>query len=243
MQHLLRNKIILLSFSLFLIPVSSRAQLRDALNLEDHDKKPFHFGIYLGGNRSNYNFTHHPRFMQYDSVLVVESINSSGLNLGWLVNIRLSDHFDIRTYPLNLVFTEKAFLYNLKYPNPALGENFSVTKKIQGITLSWPVQIKFTSDRIDNLKVFMFAGGKLEYDFAATAGEKKAEELIKLKKIDYGIEAGLGFHVYFPVFVLTPEIKMGYGLRNVHARDEDLKYSNVIDVINSRTITFSLTVE
>jgi hypothetical protein len=89
----------------------------------------------------------------------------------------------------------------------------------------------------------MFAGGKFEYDFAATAGEKKAEELIKLKKIDYGLEAGVGFHFYFPVFVLTPEIKMGYGLRNVHARDESLKYSNVIDVINSRTITFSLTIE
>lgn len=243
MHHILRNKIIPLLILCFFIPGPTQAQLRDALNLEDHDKKPFHFGIYLGGNRSNYNFSFSPRFMEYDSVLVVESINSSGLNLGWLVNIRLGDHFDIRTYPLNLVFTEKAFLYNLKYPNPGLGETNPITKKIQGITLSWPIQIKFTSDRIDNLKVFMFAGGKFEYDFAATAGEKKAEELIKLKKIDYGLEAGVGFHFYFPVFVLTPEIKMGYGLRNVHARDESLKYSNVIDVINSRTITFSLTIE
>jgi hypothetical protein len=181
--------------------------------------------------------------MESDSVLAVESINSTGLNLGWLVNIRISDHFDIRTYPLNLVFTEKAFLYSLKYPNPAMKEDFLVTKKLQGITLSWPIQLKFTSDRIDNLKVFMFAGGKLEYDFAANAGDRKAEDLIKLKKIDYGLEAGLGFHFYFPVFVLTPEIKMGYGLRNVHARDENLKYSNVIDVMNSRTLTFSLTVE
>lgn len=243
MHHLLRNQIISMLILFFLIPCTSGAQLRDALNLEDHDRKPFHFGIYLGGNRSNYNFSHHPRFMEYDSVLAVESINSTGLNLGWLVNIRLSDHFDIRTYPLNLVFTEKAFQYSLKYPNPALGEGPLTTKKVQGITLSWPIQIKFTSDRIDNLKVFMFAGGKFEYDFAANAGEKKAEELIKLKKIDYGIEAGVGFHFYFPVFVLTPEIKMGYGLRNVHARDESLKYSNVIDVINSRTITFSLTIE
>lgn len=243
MQHLLRYKIICLIILFSLNSSPGRAQLRTVLNLEDHDKKPFHFGIYLGANRSNYNFTHHPRFMESDSVLAVESINSSGLNLGWLVNIRISDHFDIRTYPLNLVFTEKVFQYNLKYPNPAMEEDFSVTKKLQGITLSWPLQLKFTSDRIDNLKVFMFAGGKLEYDFAANAGERKAEDLIKLKKIDYGLEAGLGFHFYFPVFVLTPEIKMGYGLRNVHARDENLKYSNVIDVMNSRTLTFSLTVE
>jgi hypothetical protein len=221
----------------------AHAQLRQILNLEDHDKKAFHFGIYLGGNRSNYRFSHHPTFMQTDSILSVESLNSSGINLGWLVNIRLGNHFDIRTYPLNLVFTEKAFLYNLKYPNIPAGEDYYMTKKLQGITMSWPLHIKFSSDRIDNLKVFMFAGGKIEYDFAATAGENKAEDIIKLKKIDYGLEAGLGFHFYFPVFVLTPEVKMGYGLRNVHSRDEFLKFSNVIDQMNSRTITFSLTIE
>ena len=33
------------------------------------------------------------------------------------------------------------------------------------------------------------------------------------------------------------------GLMNLHARDENLRYSNVIDKINSKMITFSLTVE
>ncbi len=64
-----------------------------------------------------------------------------------------------------------------------------------------------------------------------------------VNKIDYGIEAGMGFHLYFPVFVLSPEVKLGWGLRNVHSRDKNLKFSNVIDQINSRTITFSITIE
>jgi hypothetical protein len=42
---------------------------------------------------------------------------------------------------------------------------------------------------------------------------------------------------------LSPELKMGWGLRNVHSRDPDLKFSNVIDRINSRTISFSLIIE
>jgi hypothetical protein len=45
------------------------------------------------------------------------------------------------------------------------------------------------------------------------------------------------------MFVLTPEIKMGWGLGNLHARDKNLKFSNVIDQINSRSVFFSLTVE
>ena len=175
--------------------------------------------------------------------MVIESINSTGINLAWLVNIRLSEHFDVRTYPVNLTFTEKNFQYNLPTPDTPDGENFVTEKKIQSISLSLPIQLKFTSDRINNFKVYMMAGVKGEYDLASNAGARKAENLIKLKRLDYGVEAGLGFHFYFPMFVLTPEVKMGWGIGNLHSRDKNLKFSNTIDKINSRIISFSLTVE
>jgi hypothetical protein len=78
---------------------------------------------------------------------------------------------------------------------------------------------------------------------AANKGKKSTEGMIQLEKLDYGMEGGIGFHIYFPVFVLSPELKLGYGLRNVHVRDDSYKYSSVLDKINARTITFSLTVE
>ena len=243
MQYLLRNKIIHTIIAVLLLPSIAFTQLRESLNLEDHDDKRFHFGIYLGVNKAHFSFTHHPVFLQQDSVLVIESISNTGINLAWLVNIRLGEHFDIKTYPLNLVFTEKSFQYHLKYPDKPAGEDSITLKKIQGITLALPLHLKFTSDRINNFKVYMMAGGKVEYDLAANAGAKKAEDLIKLKKLDYGIEAGMGFHFYFPYFVLSPEVKLGWGLSNLHARDENLKFSNTIDKINSRTLTISLTVE
>lgn len=241
MQYLLWRKI-KLCVALMVCSLGLMAQLPE-LNLLDHDEKPFHFGINIGINRAHYNFTRHPRFLEYDSINVIESINSTGLNLAWLVNMRLGEHFDVRTYPLNLVFTEKAFQYRVKYPNKVLGEDSTMIKKLQGITLALPLQIKFTSDRINNLKVYMFAGGKIEYDLAATKGERKAEDLIKLNKIDYGIEGGIGFHIYFPFFVLSPELKASWGFSNVHARDADYKFSNVLDRINSRSITLSFTIE
>jgi hypothetical protein len=211
--------------------------------MEDHDDKKIRFGINLGANRSHFSFTHHPIFLQQDSIMVIESINSTGVNLAWLVNIRMSEHFDIRTFPVNLTFTEKNFQYNLPTPDSPEGENFVTYKKIQSISLSLPIQLKFTSDRIDNFKVYMMAGVKGEYDLASNAGARKAENLIKLKRLDYGVEAGLGFHFYFPMFVLTPEVKMGWGIGNLHSRDKNLKFSNTIDKINSRIISFSLTVE
>lgn len=243
MQYLLRNKIILS----FLIIISNGfavfSQTDNGLNLPDHDSKDFHFGIALGTNRAYYHFSHNPSFLTQDSVLGIESIQSNGINMGWLVNMRLSDYFDLRTYPINLIFTEKAFEYRFKYPDPFVKEDSITIRKVQGITLALPLQVKFCSDRINNLKVFMMAGGKVEYDFAATAGEKNADRQIKLNKLDYGVEAGIGFHFYFPVFVLTPELKVGWGFKNVHSRNEASKYSNIIDEIKSRTISLSLIIE
>ncbi len=217
------------------------------INQEDHDNKPLHFGISLGINSSHYNISHHPFYLDQDSIGVVESVPSTGIALAWLVNLRLGDHFDLRTYPLNLIFTEKIFEYQLSHPNknPLFGpiEDDKMIKKVQGITLALPIQIKFSSDRINNFKVYMMAGGKVEYDFAANAGEKNAERMMKLKKLDYGMEAGLGFHFYFPVFVLTPELKVGWGFNNVHSRDQALKFSNVLDQIKARTVSLSFIIE
>lgn len=246
MQHLLRRKITNTGIAVLFCPLIGFSQLREEINQSDHDDKKIRFGINLGTNRSHFSFTHHPVFMQQsplDSITVVESVNSTGINLAWMVDMRLSEHFDLRTYPVNLTFTERNFLYNLTYPDKPAGEDFITEKKTQSISLCIPLQIKFSSDRINNFKVYMIAGGKVEYDLASNAGARKAEDQLKLKRLDYGVEAGLGFHFYFPMFVLTPELKMGWGIGNLHSRDENLKFSKVIDKINSRTIFFSFTVE
>lgn len=241
MQYLLRNKII---FSFFLLLSSSAsAQLRDAINMEEHDYKPFHFGINFGVNRSHYNIVHSPRFLAFDSINVIESVNSTGINLAWLVDMRLSDHFNLRTNPVNIVFTEKAFEYTLRSPDKVEGEDTLEVRKVQGITLAFPVQVKFSSDRIYNFRAYMLGGIRAEYDLAANAGKKKNDESLTLKKFSYCLEGGIGFHIYFPVFVLTPELKFTYGLNNVLDRSRNTKYSNTISSIQNRSLTLSLTVE
>jgi hypothetical protein len=244
MRYLLLYKIICALFSVMFFPFLSIAQLRGELNKSDHDDKSMHYDITVGFNRSHFGITHHPYFFgQQDSVLSIESINSSGFNMAVLINKRLGEHFNLRTTIFDLTFEQRTFEYNLKYPDRLGGEDTITKKGIESIYGTFPIQIKFTSDRIGNFKVYMLAGIKAEYDLAANSGAKKAENLIKLKRWDYGVEAGIGFHFYFPYFVFIPELKVGWGLANLHSRDPNLKFSNVIDKINSRTITFSLTVE
>ena len=244
MHHLLRRKII--AIIIVLMPFCAAKAQERIMNLTDHDSKLYHFGINLGLNKSHFSFTHNPRFLNTslnDSIAVIESINNIGINLAWLVNLNFNEHWDLRTYPLNLTFSEKAFEYTMKKFDPLLGEGVLTQKKVQSITLSLPILIKFSSDRIGNMKVFTTLGGRFDYDLASNANKKNAEELIKLKAYDYSVEGGLGFHIYFPYFVLTPELRVNWGLSNLHQRNPNLRFSSNVDKISSRMISFSLTVE
>ena len=104
LQHLLRHKTSLI-IAFLIWGVTAKAQLRDSWNLENHDDKPYYFGIVLGYNSSHYNITHHPYFLDNDTVLTVNSENSGRIHLGILVNWQASRRFDIRFYPLNLIFS------------------------------------------------------------------------------------------------------------------------------------------
>lgn len=243
MQHLLRRKITSILIVFLALPFLGLSQSEVEQNLPDHDSKLYHFGINLGFNRSYSSFTTHPNFLLQDSVMGIESLNSTGLSLGWMVDFNLNEHFDIRTYPVNLTFSETAFQYTLLYPDFPGGESTLTKKNIQSISLSLPLQLKFSSDRLDNFRAYTFVGGKISYDFSANAGKKNGEENIQLKGFDYGIQGGIGFHFYYPFFVLTPEINFSWGLANLHSRNPSLKFSSNIDKINSRMITFSLMVE
>ena len=247
MQHLLRRKIIFISIIILIIPFTGFSQLRYTPNQEEHDDKAIRFGINFGYNQSHFNFSHSQQFLNQlappnDSILDIESLNSVGLNLAWLVNFNLSPHFDIRTFPIDLTFAERVFEYTLT-ANRAPGETQVTDKRIQSIVLSLPVQLEFSSDRIDNFKVYTILGGRVDDDLTSNSGDINNGATVTLKKLNVSVEGGVGFHLYFPYFVLSPELKLGWGLSNLQQKSENTKYSNTIDRINSRMITFSLTVE
>ena len=227
---------LIIGISLF----ANSAYSQREINLYDHDSKPYYFGITLASNMSRFHTNLHPRFLQDDSVYVAEPNNSGGFGPGLLATLRLSDRFQLRFNP-QLSFLERSIYYKLKHPD---GEGLTeVTKPVESVTVMFPFQLKLQSDRIGNFRVYMMSGVKAEIDLASNARAKKAEELIKINKYDYGFELGLGFNFYFPSFILSPELKISNGLNNIHSRDENLKYSSVFDKIQSRMIMFSIHIE
>ncbi len=236
----LHSAIILWSL-LTIISLKGSAQFRDYMNLPDHDSKFYHLGIALIYNNSHFQVSAHPSFLQNDSVLSVNPLNTGGFGLAGLHTFRLSDHFEFRIVFPQLMFSYKNLSYNVKYPSN--GETSVATKQVESILLGFPTQIKFLSDRIHNFRVYMLGGVNYQYDLASNASSRKAQNLVKLTPYDFSIEAGVGFQFYFPVFILSPELKISDGLINIHDRDPNLIYSSSIDKLNSRMVVFSLIFE
>ncbi|MFN8290883.1 MAG: outer membrane beta-barrel protein [Chitinophagaceae bacterium] len=206
----------------------------------DHDAKPFYFGLSVGVNLARFHMHMHPRFLQDDSVYVGEPNNSGGLALGLSATARLSDRFQLRFNP-QLMFIERNIFYKLKYPD--IDNQTAVTKKVESIIMSFPIQLKFQSDRIGNFRVYTLIGFKADIDMASNARAKRAEDLVKIQKYDYGPEFGIGFNFFFDSFIFSPEVKISNGLRDLHARDKNLIYSSIFDKIQSRMIIFTIHLE
>ena len=246
MYNLLRKKkrcLKLLAIALGIFITSLPALAQQQLNLPDHDDKKYYLGIGLIYNSSRFQLSHHPMFLQSDSVMIIDPENTGGFGLAGIHTYRLSPRFEIRAIFPQLLFSYKNLTYHLKYPDGAKEEQPVMTKRIESILLGLPVHLKFLSDRIGNFRVYMFGGAKAEYDLASNSRAKRAEELVKLNKFDFGVEAGIGFNFYFPVFILSPEIKISNGIIDSHSRDPNLKFSNSIDKLNSRMVVFSLIFE
>lgn len=240
LQYILRYKIIIALVVTSCFINSSFAQLlRNSYNLPNHDDKLYYFGIVLGYNTSHYNISHADSFLGQDSIQSINGLNSGRIHLGIMANLQLSKRWDLRFYPLNLIFSEKKFQYDLKYPDA--GETaLRKTQKVESIVMSFPLQIRLKSDRIKNFRVYTLAGVKFDYDLASNSGTSNSDNLVKVNKTDFGVEAGIGFQFFNKYVIVSPEIKVSQGLRNVHVKDPAYKYSNVIDRMNSSMILFSL---
>lgn len=238
MHHLLRLQIIF-AFTLT-TSMAAQAQFREIYR-EERENKPFYFGMTLGAASAHLHPSKSPEFLLNDSILSVEPGKSSGYSVRLLATARLSRHWEFRVNPGLILGIDRSFTY--QHGKRQLYEDSISRKSIQSNIATFPFQFKFNSDRIRNFKVYMLGGIKYDIDLASNAGNRNAEDLIKLKRYDFGAEVGIGFNFFLRFVTVSPEIRISNGFSNLHARDANLKYSNVIDKLNSRMILFSLHLE
>lgn len=223
--------ILALSISL---PYGSQAQRgsRGPSNYEHFARKWYYFGITLGFNQSYYRITHHTSLIMNDSLNVIQSMRGPGFNLGIVTNLNFNKNFDVRFLLPTLSFADRRLVYDMRN-----GE--TQRKKIESVFLEFPIQFRYKSKPYKDTRIFVTLGCKYSYDLASNSRTRQAADLVRVLPHDFVVEAGLGFQIFFPYFILSPEIKFSHGTNNLLQRNPDLLYSAPLKGLFSRGFAIS----
>ncbi len=210
-------------------------QAKAQFNYNEMSKKTIYFGIAMGLNVADFKLIPAPLTPQNDSVRFIRTRVGPGFNLGIIGNYQFHKYFDLRFIP-TLSFSDKNVVYTTL-------NNQQVVKDISSIYLDFPLQLRFKSDPIKDFRIYGIAGIRYDYDLASNVKARKADDIIKLQKNDVAAEIGIGFMIYFPYFILSPEFKVSRGIINILSPTPGLIYSRTIQAMYSRTFTFTLNLE
>ena len=238
-----RTKNCVLALCLLIIFSHSCFAQQREIYREEQDSKAYYFGLSLSAVYSRFQLEHDPSFLQQDTILVAEPGNTPGISLRLVAALNLTNRFELRFNP-GLVFTDRPILYKLNPAYPGdFDQGYNVRKTVESIITTFPLDLKFKSDRIGNFRVYMLGGVKADIDLASNAKKRKADDQVKIGKYSYGIEGGIGFNFYRKSVTISPELKISNGLNNLHDRNPVLSYSRVVDRIQSRMIIFTIHLE
>jgi hypothetical protein len=232
--HLSFKQIILLFVCCFSLS-HTFAQSGERMNNAEHESAPYYFGITFGTNFAQYKVTPSSYFVANDTIKNITPLWKPGFLIGIMGNLRISNFIDIRTIPTFMI-REKGLTFT-SY------DNKSITNSFESVMFTMPLEAKFKSDRQENFRFYVCAGGKFDFDFNANAKSKRKDDIIKVKSFDYGYNLGLGFEFYYPNFIFSPEIKISNGLGDILQRNDDEPTNKAIGSLTTRMILISFHIQ
>src|SRR5690554_894898 len=203
------------------------------------DQRLFHLGFMLGLHTQDLILTQSGYVDENGEAWFSEIPRySPGFAAGIIGDVYLSNRLNLRVVP-TLYLGDKQFVFR----NHPSGEEY--TTRVRNNYISLPLYLKISADRINNYRPYVLVGGYGNIEFASRKGEA-----VLLKPYDFGVELGVGWDLYLPMFKLAPELKIGFGLINILEKerpdltDESLhKYKRSLSKAAQRMITLSFNFE
>src|SRR5688572_2077594 len=197
-------------------------------NNPNYDDKKLTYGFLIALHTSTYQVDYADKFItqQFDTVHSVNPIWSSGFSLGFIVNYRLSEFFDLRLTP-QVAFYEQRVRY--QYTDETFAD-----ETVESTMVEIPVLLKYKSERRGNIRMYMIGGVKPAFE--ASGKKEQTKEELELKGTNISIEAGFGFDLYYPLFKFSPEIRFSRGLIDILGNTTN-EFGQPLTRVNTNTIT------
>lgn len=228
----LRYTLFIIVLGIISFPVNAQLYQKEK-NQPFADQKLYHLGFFVGLHTQDMILTNSGHTNDAGQAWFAEIPSySPGLSVGIIGDRYLNEYFNLRLSP-SLHFGEKKFVFK----EQVSGEEYNVTVKSSYLTI--PVHAKFNGGRVHNVRPYFLAGPYASFDLTNKNGEA-----VRYKKLDYGLEFGIGCNIYLPLFKLCPELKFSMGLVDLIDRDQSdikdvdiLPYRNAISSGKTRMIS------
>ncbi|MFA9390927.1 MAG: porin family protein [Prolixibacteraceae bacterium] len=242
------------------VAFSVNAQMWGIPNLTTFDDRKIHFGFTLGintldlGLKHYYSLDDNPAFdptvvsdLEPNYLLELDSIGrqvradvaslTPGFTVGIVSNLRLTESLDLRFVP-GLSFGNRKLAYNVPLhdlSNSSTSDFYS----LRATYIDFPLLVKYKAKRIVNQRPFMIGGLASRIDISKPG----YDELVRMKKVSYYVEAGMGWDAYLQFFRLSTELKYSFGIGNALADPPNFPqptyYTLALKRITSHMLTLS----
>ncbi len=167
-----------------------------------------HLGFSVGLNAFDLSFHHNGFVTDEGQTWFMEQPDlSPGFCVTGLFNLRLNDYFSVRVTP-GMYFGNRI----VRFKDTTNGDE--AKQDIKSAYLVLPVDLKFSSQRMRNIRPYMVGGIMPAFDVL-----KKRSDYLRMKSSDFMVSVGLGCDIYLPYFKLIPELKFCFGLTDVLKHD------------------------
>ncbi|WP_165963583.1 type IX secretion/gliding motility protein PorT/SprT [Hymenobacter radiodurans] len=203
-------------------------------NLADYDNRWFHPGFYIAPNFSSYRIEQSQAYVGSQAV-TANSIISPGFSVGFVGDVRLANHFNLRFAPGVSFITRRVEF------KPLLTSDSIQTQEIGTTQLEFPLLLKFHSDRRRNTRVYVVGGVKPSFNVGNRRKDPE-RNLLRTDDSDIAIEYGVGLDLFYPLFKFAPELRVSHGLTNL-LQPGDNVYSRSLQSMRAHTVTLYFTFE
>lgn len=190
-------------------PGAHAERLNDkVLNRPYSDNRRWHLGFSVGLNTMDFSFHHNGFVTEQGQTWFMEQPSfSPGFCVNGLFSVRLNNYFSVRVTP-GMYFGNRV----VRFLDTTGGQEEK--QDIKSAYLVLPVDLKFSSQRMHNIRPYMVAGVMPAFDVM-----KKKTAFLRTNSTDFMLSVGFGCDLYLPYFKLIPELKFCFGLSDALNHD------------------------
>jgi len=213
------------------------------LNRENHDKKKYRWGYYLGMNTLDFkiDYVDNRSLLELDEQDIVTK-KQLGFNVGLIGNLRINDYIDLRTEP-GVIFNTRTLVFPTLQKVPGARAN-DFTRELQTTAVHIPILIKLSTKRLNNFKPFIVGGISTSINLSSNEDNPDDNSVgeFRSKSNILNYELGFGIDFFLPYFKFTPSIRGVFSTTNEIVQDNTPSpYTSPVKKLSTRGVFLNFT--